>query len=261
MQPVLISGPGVWMESEATRQLAAVAQLEGCVRAAGMPDRHGEAMTNFDLLITSGVGPIEARRFVAQLAARLEELAEQRGLEVLEVVESGGDEGVARSITLRVRGDTVGQLSDELGTHVLVQRSPARGRSSRKRWFAAVSAHPRTDAGTDADVAAIPRGALVITACRAGGPGGQHVNKVSSAVRVHHVPTGIVIRSAGARSQHANLDQALRRLAGLLRERADARRAADRSVRRDAHYRLERGRAIRRYQLDADGLLVETGPS
>jgi len=216
-------------------------------------------MTDHDLLITSGVGPREARRFVAQLAARLEALAEQRGVQVLEVVSSDGDEDAPRSVMLRVRGDATGQLAGELGTHVLVQRSLARGRASRKRWFAAVTAHPRSADGAAGDVAAIPRDALVITACRAGGPGGQHVNKVSSAVRVQHVPSGIVIRSAGARSQRANLDQALRRLAGLLRERAEARRTADRSARRDAHYRLERGRAIRSYQLDDDGRLVERG--
>jgi peptide chain release factor 2/peptide chain release factor len=216
-------------------------------------------MTDVDLLITSGVGPAEARRFVARLAARLEALAERRGIQVLEVVSSDGGEDAPRSITLRLRGDAVGQLAGELGTHVLVQRSPARGRSSRKRWFAAVSAHPRTDDGADVDVAAIPRDALVITACRAGGPGGQHVNKVSSAVRVQHVPSGIMIRSAGARSQRANLDQALHRLAVLLRERAEARRTADRSARRDAHHRLERGCPIRSYQLDDDGLLIERG--
>src|SRR5262249_30759051 len=120
-------------------------------------------MTDFDLLVTSGVGPIEARRFVARLAARLEELAARRGREVLDVAAGDGDDA-PRSITLRVRGDAAGQLAGELGTHVLVQRSGARGRSSRKRWFAAVSLHPRADDGADADVAAIPRGALVITA-------------------------------------------------------------------------------------------------
>jgi peptide chain release factor 2/peptide chain release factor len=211
-----------------------------------------------DLLITSGVGPGEVRRFVAQLAARLEQLAEHRGLEVREVVSSGGDDDAPRSITLRLAGDVVTQLADELGTHVLVQRSGSRGRAARKRWFAAVSLHAVVHHGGDA--AAIPRDELVITACRAGGPGGQHVNKVSSAVRVQHLPSGIAIRSAGARSQHANLEQALRRLAGLLRERAEARRAADRQVRRAAHYQLERGRAVRSYQLDDDGQLKERSP-
>jgi protein subunit release factor B len=219
-------------------------------------------MTDFDLLITSGVGPTEARRFVAQLAARLEQLAEQRGLDVREVVASDGADDGPRSITLRLRGDALAQLGDECGTHVLIQRSPLRGRASRKRWFAAVSCHavPELDEAPVADTAAIPRDSLVITACRAGGPGGQHVNKVSSAVRVHHLPSGIVIRSAAARSQRTNLDQALRRLAGLLRDRADARRATAEAIRRAAHYRLERGRPVRSYQLDATGALVERSP-
>jgi len=213
-------------------------------------------MTDAEVLVTSGVGPAEARRFVAQLAARLEQLAADRGLEVREVI-SCGEADAPRSVTLRVRGDVLGQLAGELGTHVLVQRSAARGRAARKRWFAAVSLHMPTDDRADAVAAAIPRDALVITACRAGGPGGQHVNKVSSAVRVHHLPSGIAIRSAGARSQHANLDQALRRLAALLAGRAAARHAALVSARRHEHHRLERGRAVRCYRLGDDGQLVE----
>jgi protein subunit release factor B len=218
-------------------------------------------VTDLDLLITSGVGPAEARRFVALLAARLEELAGQRGLEVCEVVATGGDAGLPRSITLRLRGDAMAHVLDQLGTHVLIQRSGQRGRASRKRWFAAVSAHAAPAATPDVDVGAIPRDALVITTCRAGGPGGQHVNKVSSAVRVQHLPSGIAIRSAAARSQRANLDQALRRLGLLLRDRAEADRAGARAARRGAHYRLERGRPVCSYQLDDDGLLVERSRS
>jgi peptide chain release factor 2/peptide chain release factor len=199
-------------------------------------------------------------RFVAQLAAHLERVAEQRGLEVCEVVSSGGDADAPRSITLRLRGDVLAQLTDELGTHLLIQRSATRGRASRKRWFAAVSVHATPDE-PPVDISTIPRDALVITACRAGGPGGQHVNKVSSAVRVHHLPSGIAIRSAAARSQRANLDQALRRLVLLLRERADARVTAGQATRRHAHYELERGRPVRAYQLGDDGLLVERSPS
>ncbi|HVK72693.1 MAG TPA: peptide chain release factor-like protein [Kofleriaceae bacterium] len=209
-------------------------------------------MTTFALQITSGVGPIEARRFVARLAARLERRAHAVGLDVTEVAASGGDDG-PRSIILYLRGDAPGRLADELGTHALVDRS--RGRTARKRWFAAVTLHPHRPSEARIELG---RDDLEITACRAGGPGGQHVNKVATAVRVRHVPSGLSVRSAGERSQQANLAQALRRLAGLLQDRADARRAGDRRDRRDAHYRVERGRAIRTYTLDPDGALRET---
>jgi protein subunit release factor B len=213
-----------------------------------MAARGGEPAGLVDLVISAGVGPLEVRRFVGQLAARLERLAEVRGLEVREVCASGEP---PRSIALRLAGDP-GALADELGTHVLVHA--ARGRGARKRWFAAVTAHA---ASAPPDAPAIPRDELTITACRAGGPGGQHVNKVASAVRVEHAPSGLAVRSAGARSQHANLEAALRRLAQLLHARAAAAHAAARATRRGAHYQLERGRPVRRYRLDGDGRLAE----
>ncbi len=152
-------------------------------------------MTDFHLQITAGVGPTEARRFVSLLATHIERLAEQRGLAVHEVIHHG-DEGAPRSVLLRLHGD-VTAVAGELGTHLLVHRSERRGRSSRKRWFAAVTLHRPPAARADSAIAAIARDELVITACRASGPGGQHVNKVSSAVRVQHVPSGLC---AAARS-------------------------------------------------------------
>jgi len=207
-------------------------------------------MTVTELVITSGQGPAEARRFVVLLAARLERLAAQRGLAVHEVITH------PRSIVLRVHGDA-SLLADQLGTHALIHRSAARGRAARKRWFAAVAAHVPAPDDARVDVATLSREDLVITACRAGGPGGQHVNKVATAVRVEHVPSGLCVRCASSRSQQANLEHALRRLATLLRERAEARHAADAAARRALHYRVERGRPVHTYQLDADDALVE----
>jgi protein subunit release factor B len=209
---------------------------------------------SYAVQISSGVGPVEARRFVPLLAARLERACAERGLAVLDVV-SSGDDDAPRSVTLHVAGDAPAALVSEIGSHELVCRSGDRGRAARKRWFAAVTLHamPAVAAG-----AVLPaRDDLVITACRAGGPGGQHVNKVSSAVRVQHVPSGLAVRSAGERSQKANLDHALRRLAALLAERAQAASDAGERARRLAHYRVERGRAVRSYVLDRDGALVE----
>jgi peptide chain release factor 2/peptide chain release factor len=210
-------------------------------------------MPDFDLLVTSGVGPAEARRFVFQLAGSLEQLAESRGLLVRAV------ELAPRSAVLELRGDAPAVLADVIGTHVLVQRSAQRSRFARKRWFAAVTLHDHVDRATE--IAVLDPADLVVTACRAGGPGGQHVNKVASAVRVHHVPSGLAVRSAGERSQKANLDHALRRLAATLRDRADARVADAAGTRRAAHYRVERGRPVRIYHLDDDGALVDRSTS
>ena len=203
--------------------------------------------------ISAGVGPAEARRFVFLLAARLEALAEARGLLVGDVVASG-DGAAPRSITLYLEAGDALALADELGTHALIMRSDRRGRDARKRWFAAVTLHEVQDAPV---TGAIARDDLVITACRAGGPGGQHVNKVSTAVRVEHVPSGLTVRSAAARSQKANLDQAIARLSALLAARDHAQRADGERARRMAHYQVERGRPIRTYTLVDDGALEE----
>ncbi|MDQ3366701.1 MAG: peptide chain release factor-like protein, partial [Myxococcota bacterium] len=85
--------------------------------------------------------------------------------------------------------------------------------------------------------------------------------KVSSAVRVEHVPSGLSVRSSGARSQHTNLDHAIRRLSSLLREQADIRRAAVRSAQRQLHYRVQRGHPVRTYELGPAGGLVERSSS
>ena len=97
---------------------------------------------------------------------------------------------------------------------------------------------------------------VTITACRAGGPGGQHVNKVSTAVRVRHVPSGLVVRVASERSQKANVMKAMRRIARLLDEAARARTAEARDAQRQTHASLVRGDAVRTWVMSRAGLLT-----
>lgn len=204
------------------------------------------------LQISAGVGPIEVRRFVARLAPRLEALCAERGL-VVESAAIHGDDDAPASVELVLVGDAARVLADELGTHALIEASASRGKGSRKRWYAGVTLHAGVaHTGEGAPPAIDPRD-LEISAMRASGPGGQHVNKTSSAIRVRHLPSGITVRVADERSQRANLRRALERLAERIAGRAGERVATAEARRRDAHLRLTRGSPVRTYRPGARG--------
>lgn len=198
--------------------------------------------------MSAGTGPAEVRGFVAHLAARLEDTCLRRGLRVTETV-TVGDEHAPRSVTIHVAGRAPELLADLLGTHALVARSPERGRRARKRWFAGVSVHPDA-AGEPGAHAALDPADVAVTAARAGGPGGQHVNRTSSAVRAAHRPTGISVRVTEERSQHANRRRALARLAAILAARARDDRDRRHAAQRKAHYHFPRGNPVRTWRLN-----------
>ncbi|MEM9453869.1 MAG: peptide chain release factor-like protein [Myxococcota bacterium] len=169
------------------------------------------------LRIGSGRGPREARHFVGMLANALPVHLSTAGVVVHEVVRHGDHQAPGR-VALRVDGSAHEQVSGLLGTHLLL--ADLRGRRSRRRWFALVE----LDEVAPTSTIALPRHELDIRFVRSGGPGGQNVNKRSTAVRIVHHPTGLSTRCDEHRSQARNRADALAALTRMVaRHRVEER--------------------------------------
>jgi peptide chain release factor 2 len=240
------------MEADAEAEQEGVNLLKG-LKAEG--DRRqleallsGEADGNDTYVeVHSGAGGTESCDWARMLLRMYMRWAERRGFEVDLAEETAGDEAGIKSATLIIKGHNAhGWMKTESGVHRLVRISPFDSNARRHTSFASVWVYPVVD---DRIVVDVNEGDCRIDVYRASGAGGQHVNKTESAVRITHIPTGIVVACQSERSQHKNRATAWGMLRARIYERELEKREA--AVTADAASKTEIGwgHQIRSYVL------------
>ncbi len=215
------------------------------------------------LEINAGAGGTEAQDWAEMLLRMYTRWAERNGYKVEVLEMSEGVQAGIKSATLRIVGDCAyGWLKTEAGVHRLVRNSPFDAAARRQTSFASVWVYPVVD---DTIEIAINESDLKVDTFRASGAGGQHVNKTESAIRITHVPTGIVVACQTDRSQHRNRATAMQMLRARLYEQELQKREAAASATEAAKTDIGWGHQIRSYVLSPYQLVkdlrtnVETG--
>ncbi len=198
--------------------------------------------------LQAGSGGIEAQDWTEMLLRMYLRWAESKGFktELMEV--SDGDVAGLKSATIKVSGEyAFGWLRTETGIHRLVRKSPFDSNNRRHTSFAAAFIYPEIDDDIDIDINPAD---LRIDVYRASGAGGQHVNKTESAVRITHIPSGIVVQCQNDRSQHKNKDQCMKQLKAKLYEMEMMKKNADKQALEESKSDIGWGSQIRSYVLD-----------
>ncbi len=201
-------------------------------------------MMNRAILITAGQGPAECQWVVKQVWLRFKKDLEKRivAFKQLEVIE-GDERGCVKSILLEVEDSTClrSLLKSWEGTILWVGSSVYRPKHKRRNWYISLKMIERV--WEEHDISDVK-----VDVMRASGPGGQHVNKTQSAVRITHNPTGISVISQDSRSQHANRKKAKDRLESKLNKANDLQQDTQKRKHFLQHYQVERGNPVRVYR-------------
>ena len=227
--------------------LAEVEEIERLIEALevrtmlqGSDDHRGALLT-----VHPGAGGLESQDWAEMLTRMYTRWAERHGYSVNVLDLQPGDEAGIKSATLEVSGeDAYGYLRAEKGIHRLVRISPFDAQSRRHTSFASVFVYPQVDDEIEID---IDESDLRIDTFRASGAGGQHVNKTDSAIRITHVPTGVVASCQQERSQHKNRATAMKMLKAGLYARALEEQEKEKAVLEATKTEIGWGNQIRSY--------------
>jgi peptide chain release factor 2 len=219
-----------------------VDEMEFSRMLSGPNDTYG-ALVN----INSGAGGTESQDWADMLLRMYTRWSERRDYKIGLLDRQPGEEAGIKSATISVEGDyAFGYLKAEAGVHRLVRISPFDANARRHTSFASVSVYPDVE---DDVVVEVKDDDLKIDFFRAGGAGGQHVNKTESAVRITHLPTNIVVQCQNERSQHKNKAQALRVLKARIYEHEMKKKEEEMHAERAQKKLIEWGSQIRSYVL------------
>jgi peptide chain release factor 2 len=225
---------------KAIRERAARAELEALLS--------GEADGNDAFLeVNSGAGGTESCDWAGMLLRMYTRWANAHGMTVDFLEETPGEQAGVKSVTLQIKGpNAYGWLKTEAGVHRLVRISPFDAAAKRHTSFASVWVYPVVD---DTIVIDINPSDVRTDTYRASGAGGQHINKTDSAVRLTHIPTGVVVACQTGRSQHQNRDEAWRMLRARLYELELQNREAEAQALQEQKTDIGWGHQIRSYVL------------
>ena len=231
------------IEADVKKSATEVERLEFQRMFPGKMDSH-----NAFLDIQAGAGGTEAQDWAAMLLRMYLKWADAHGIKTEIIDQSDGEVAGIKGATVEMTGDyAYGWLRTETGVHRLVRKSPFDSGNRRHTSFASVFVSPEVD--DDIDIEINPAD-LRTDVYRSSGAGGQHVNKTESAVRITHIPSGIVVACQGERSQHKNRSTAMKQLKAKLYELEFNKRNAAAKVLEDSKSDVSWGNQIRSYVLD-----------